>query len=94
LLYDEFIKEVISQGVDAGLPTYFEIIDNDAMYPPAELAELVGVSAETIRGYCRQNKIKSVGISHYKIPGIEAKRFLFKKIYKRIPENIRSLVNR
>lgn len=91
MLYDEFIKAVSERGVDSGLPSYFELIDDDAIYPPGELAELVGVSPETIRSYCRQNKIKTMGISHYKIPGIEAKRFLFKKVYKRIPVSIRKL---
>ncbi|SFE91575.1 hypothetical protein SAMN05428981_11043 [Bacillus sp. OV194] len=93
MLYDEFIKAASKAGVDTGLPSYFQSIDDEALYPPAELADHVGVSAETIRGYCRQNELKSIGITHYRIPGIEAKRFMFKKIFKRIPIHIRNIVN-
>ncbi|USK31017.1 helix-turn-helix domain-containing protein [Bacillus sp. CMF21] len=74
------------------LPTYFELIDDESLYTPNELGDLIGVSPETIRNYCRTSKINYQGIGHYKILGIDMKRFLFCKLFKRIPKQTRELV--
>lgn len=78
MTYDEYIRNPLNTGdTNRLLPTYFSLIDDETVFTPKEVAEIVGTHEETIRRWCRQGKMKHVGLKHYKIRGIEIKRAIF-----------------
>lgn len=88
MTYDQFIEKNKDLGIlDMGfLPSYFELIDDETKLTPKDISEITGVHLETVRRWCRDGRIPTQGVSHYKILGIDVKRFLFQKVKKRIPK--------
>lgn len=91
--YKQFIQEKERLGIGDVLPPYFYLIDDEGMYSPGEIAELISVSHETVRRWCRGGKITTYGIGHYKIQGSDFKQFMFEKIRKRLDKEIKELLN-
>jgi len=90
--YDQFCERAREFGLFGLLPDYFDLIDDEGIYPTSELAEIVGMHRDSIARLCSQGKIRSEGISHYKIKGIEAKRYFFTKIQKRFPKDAKKIL--
>ncbi|WHY65376.1 helix-turn-helix domain-containing protein [Neobacillus sp. SuZ13] len=83
MTYDDYKNDPLNTGDSSRiLPTYFPKIDNQAVYSPKEIADIIGVHEETIRRWCRKGELRHEGLKHYKIRGIEIKRKIF-SIYKK-----------
>lgn len=80
MTYDEFVVEMKELGMMSLLPDYFNKIDDEAIYTPKEIAEYINYSPAAVRIWCKNKQIPSEGISHYKLKGIDVKRFLFSVI--------------
>jgi Helix-turn-helix domain len=90
--YDLAIKVLTNLGMTDVLPDYFKLIDDYTIYPVSEMAEIINMHPESVRRWCRNGQIKAEGVSHYKIQGIEMKRFLYQKINKRFPSSVKSVL--
>ena len=76
MTYKDYIKMA---GSERFLPEYYRVIADERVLTPEEISSAIGVHTETVRRWCRDGKIHSESFGHYKIKGIELKRFLFEK---------------
>jgi len=80
-LYDYEIQEFQEDWYSSKelLPRIFELIDDELYYTPNDVSELLGVHPETVRRWCRQQKLRIVSpIGRYKIWGKDLKQFLYR----------------
>jgi excisionase family DNA binding protein len=60
------------------IPRAFDMVDDEIYLTPIEIAEVLEVSEETVRRWCRQGKLKVVSpTGRYKILGTDLKEFLY-----------------
>ena len=79
MTYEGYIKEAKKTGSEYELPSYYRFIMDDQVLTPEEISSAIGVHTETVRRWCRDGKIRSESFGHYRIKGIELKKFLFEK---------------
>ena len=82
--YESYIEKAKALGIVGDLPDYYHVIEDNQLVTTQEISYHVGVHEETVRRWFRDGKLKSVTYAHYKIKGIELKKFLFTKDKKRL----------
>lgn len=83
MTYESFIQNNKKLGSEHELPSYYEFIMDEQVLTPEEISSAIGVHKETVRRWCREGKVRSESFGHYRIRGIELKKFLFEKDKKR-----------
>jgi len=64
-------------------PRIFSIIDDEVLLSTGDIAELLGVSEETVRNWCRSGKLRiSSPIGKYMVHGDDLKEFMFERFKK------------
>ncbi|WP_177245805.1 helix-turn-helix domain-containing protein [Paenibacillus sp. BC26] len=63
-------------GLSTELNPLFDAIPNETLFSPSQVAELLNKSNETVRRWCRQEKLKSYCQGGYIIVGNDLKDFL------------------
>jgi excisionase family DNA binding protein len=67
-----------SNNYTGKIPTIFEMIDDEMLLTPTEVAEIIQVHQETVRRWCRSGKLRILSpVGHYKISGYDLKEFLY-----------------
>ncbi|OIJ13811.1 hypothetical protein BKP35_08510 [Anaerobacillus arseniciselenatis] len=72
-------KEFENSGQFPGpIPRIFEMIDDDMILTTQDISELLDVSGETVRRWCRQNKLRIVApIGQFRVLGEDLKEFVY-----------------
>ncbi|OKL36688.1 helix-turn-helix domain-containing protein [Domibacillus mangrovi] len=73
--YNEQIEKEL--GIEPVIASVFEQIEDDWILTPLEVADLIGISAISVRRWCREGKLPSYRFKRkYVITGKEFKRFV------------------
>ncbi len=61
------------------LPRVFEMVDDEILLSPSDIASLIGVHVETVRRWCRNEKLRTISpMGRYMIRGDDLKNFLLR----------------
>lgn len=84
-------KYYFDQTVDllAEINPYFKAIPDEAVFSPEQVAQILNKSAETIRRWCRQQKLPSYCQGAYVILGNDLKQFLIQSRPNRFNRKIK-----
>lgn len=76
--WSEFQQNGLSYFIGS-IPRIFEILDDYNYYDVPEIAEIIGVSEETVRRWCRTSKLRVISpVGRYKVLGEDIKDFIYK----------------
>ncbi|MGE8205858.1 helix-turn-helix domain-containing protein [Heyndrickxia sp. NPDC080065] len=60
------------------IPRIFEMIDDDMILKTKDISELLVISEETVRRWCRQHKLRIISpVGSYKVLGEDLKDFIY-----------------
>ncbi|WP_177177261.1 helix-turn-helix domain-containing protein [Bacillus sp. MUM 116] len=72
--------EKVAQNYPYKLPRIFSMIDDEMLLGTSDIAELTGVTKETVRSWCRQGKLRVASpIGKKVIYGDDLKEFMFER---------------